>query len=94
MLNRQPFPVRYFPIVIVAGVLLLVLLVLVHVSIGTADISLADVIKRTHRPACKQCNLHDCVRASAATRACSRSSGGNARTGGGYHAGCYAESAG
>jgi iron complex transport system permease protein len=43
-LNRQPFLIHYFPIVIVAGVLLLIFLVLVHVGIGTANISIADVI--------------------------------------------------
>lgn len=44
MLNKQPLLVRYFPIVVVTGLLLLVFLVLVHVSIGTANISLTDVI--------------------------------------------------
>jgi iron complex transport system permease protein len=43
-LNRQPFLIRYFPVVVVAGVLLLVFLVLVHVATGTANISIADVI--------------------------------------------------
>lgn len=43
-LNRLPFLVRYFPVVIAVGVLLLFFLVLVHVSIGTANISLADVV--------------------------------------------------
>jgi len=43
-LNRQPFLVRYFPVVIAVGVLLLFFLVLAHVSIGTANISLADVV--------------------------------------------------
>ncbi len=41
----QPFLVRNFPIVLVAGVLLLGILILAHINIGTADISVQDIIK-------------------------------------------------
>lgn len=43
--NSQPFLVRYFPIVVVLGVILLIVLILAHINIGTAEISIEDVIK-------------------------------------------------
>lgn len=42
---REPFLVRNFPIVLLVGIILLIFLILAHVSIGTADISLETVIK-------------------------------------------------
>jgi len=45
VLNSQPFLVRYFPFVLAAGVILLIVLILAHINIGTAEISIQDVIK-------------------------------------------------
>lgn len=45
LVARQPWLVRYFPAVVIAGLLLLIVLVLAHINIGTADISVQDVIK-------------------------------------------------
>lgn len=41
----QPYAVRYFPLIVAIGLVLLALLVLVHINIGTAGISVEDVIK-------------------------------------------------
>jgi len=43
--TMQPLLVRYFPFVVVMSLVLLVALVLAHINIGTADISVQDVIK-------------------------------------------------
>ncbi len=41
----QPFLVRNFPLVIVSGLLILLGLLIAHIDIGTADISVADIVK-------------------------------------------------
>jgi iron complex transport system permease protein len=45
MVVRQPLLVRYFPLVVVAGLLVLLLLMVAHINIGTANISVEDIIK-------------------------------------------------
>jgi iron complex transport system permease protein len=45
MAEGRPFLVRYFPAIVVVGLVFLVVAVLAHVSIGTADISLQDIIR-------------------------------------------------
>lgn len=42
---KEPFLVRYFPVVLALGIILLIVLILAHVNIGTAGISIQDVIK-------------------------------------------------
>ncbi|MEO8287954.1 MAG: iron ABC transporter permease [Chloroflexota bacterium] len=41
----RPFLVRYFPLVVALGIVLTLVLVVAHVSIGTANISVEDVVK-------------------------------------------------
>jgi iron complex transport system permease protein len=45
MAEGRPFLVRYFPALVVGGLVFIVAAVLAHVSIGTADISLQDIIR-------------------------------------------------